>query len=808
MDPDTLRADSHSESFFATLAGSKPKRSRNEDSRNASAAVATSVKEMDAVTGKQLQDSVQWLDLGLAKALVRAVSHIGFLAPTPVQAMAIPPALQGRDLCVRAVTGSGKTAAYMLPLIHHLITTSPYPKAGPHRRHPRSLVLVPSRELAQQCEASATQFGQFCTNFSHVVVIGGVAAQAQEAALANGPDLIIATPGRLCDVYTNFDLSAASHRALQAATAMADGAAASPELIAGGSIARSRLHYSQHSQSKSAPTVAKSTTNRARDFLDMSRFEVVVLDEVDKLVAPELIDQVKDIAERVICRRSPMSRAGRALAPKDDSVEPPQVCFFSATMTRAVDEFAATYLDSKVQNIDVGHVALASQLRQHFVRVENDAASMDVTGAAGDTDASKEASGITRSKTAFLVAACCHHYRGPGVLVFAKYRTTVHRLTTLFNALARLPEFGHLQANELQGTQSVEERSAALESFRSGAVNFLFATDVASRGLDLSGIGVVINYDLPAHLTAYIHRVGRTARIGAKGLAVSLVNEQTDAEVMRAIIALSRASSLAGDAVCTAEVRRRNVDRAHVRTAAEAINSVFPAVREALAAEDAEKQLAIAEAKLSKTFDDKMMPITVRQQALASQRRRLEALEEHAKSAASSENDPTRARRRRRWRRRLERQEAELFAQTMGSGVQDRTTLSLEAPKRSWILSAKEQKERSRAVNEQFQRENSRAAAEAAQQLAELDKERARLDHRDRAAKSKLKEVAAKQKEKLKAQRRELHEKEAKKVQAGVLKKMRRKKLASARREARRAKEPGPLKRRSKKAAKKFKKRR
>jgi ATP-dependent RNA helicase DDX27 len=806
MESSGLRADDQTEEFFSSLQGGQKKRTRREQNLQ-QVTTATSIKEKSELTGKQLQDAVQWLDMGLAKSLVRAVSHAGFLAPTPVQAMSIPKALQRVDLCVRAVTGSGKTAAYMLPLIHHLITTSPYPKHGPHRRHPRSLILVPSRELAQQCDASAQQFSQFCEGLTRTVVMGGVSAQAQEAALANGPDLVIATPGRMCDVYTNFDLSAVSHRALQAATAMADGAAASPDLIAGGSIARSRLHYAQHSQTKSAPTVAKATTNRARDFLDLSRMEVVVFDEVDKLVAPEMLDQVKDIAERVINRRTPLNKAGRTLAPKDESVDPPQVCLFSATMTQAVDTFAELYLGNKSQNVDVGHVALASQLRQHFVRVASVDGLETVVSENHEAGTTSEASSLTRAKTAYLLGACTQHYRGPGVLVFAKFRTTVHRLVTLFNVLANKPEFEHLRATELQGTQSVDERTAALNAFKAGEVNFLFATDVASRGLDLSGVATVINYDLPAHLTAYIHRVGRTARIGAKGLAVSLVNEKADAEIMRAVVALSRSSNLSDTKVSTSEVRRRNIDASTIATAVSAINDVFPIVRELIAAEDAERQLAIAEAKLSKSFDDNMVPLTVRQQALAAQRRRLEALDQHAKSTASSENDPTRARRRRRWRRRLEKQEAELFAQTMGGGVEGRSHLSLEAPKKAWILSPKEQKERSRVVSEHYRRDSERATQEAAEQLSALDKEHHKLNLRDRAAKAKVKESAEKHKEKARAQRRELREKESKKVHAGVLKKVRRKKLATARREARKEKDTGPVKKRAKKSSKKYKRR-
>lgn len=770
----TLRDDGVSEEFFSDLGG-KRRRSR-------SAAVdsmentAHNVSDRAHVTGKQLQDAVQWLDLGLCKPLVRGIAHIGYLNPTPVQAMSIPHALRGLDLCVRAVTGSGKTASFMLPLLHRLLTTSPYPSSGSYRKHVRSLLLAPTRELAQQCNDAAAQLSQFARDSVRIaLVIGGMSAQAQEAVLADGPELVIATPGRLCDVYCNFDVSAAAARARAAASALTEGAPSTAENIAGGSLARSKLHYAQHSQTKSAPTVAKSTTNRARDFLDLSKIEVVVFDECDKLVAPELLAQVEDIAERVIHRRVPLAKGSRALAPRDESLKTPQVCLYSATMTNAVSEFADRFLENKPLNVDIGNVALASQLRQHFVRVPPSADEEDPNAA-------------TKAKTSCLVAACTQHYRQRGTLIFCKFRTTVHRLTVLFNTLAEMrPEFEDFRAVELQGSQSPEERSTSLQAFVDGKCKFLFATDIASRGLDLpNAVTTVINFDMPATLVSYIHRVGRTARIGHSGLAVSMVDHIADADIMRQILALSRGNSEGNNKLSVSEVRRRVLRDEAVAEAVNAVDAVFPTVRETLAAEEVQAQIEQVEKRLSENFDDVLVPLTAKQRSLASQRRRLTTLDEHAKSTASSENDPTRTRRRRRWARRLERQEAELMAQM--SGVRAGPNgLPLERAAKQWILSPNEQRKRSEQAAEAYKKQHASAVAEAEQQLADLDRTHARLDQRDRASKAVVKRQKEAVKDKVKEERKRVMAKEAKKVQAGVLKKMRRKKVAAARREVRRS---------------------
>lgn len=870
----------------------------------ARAATAGGDDTTEGVTGKQLQDKVLWLDLGLCKALVRAVAHIGYLCPTPVQAKTIPAALQGKDVCARAVTGSGKTAAFLLPTIHKLATWRPYPQnAAPntYRKHIRSIVLVPSRELAHQSHAAAEQLVKFCTPGSVriALVVGGVTAQAQETLLADGPEMVIATPGRLCDVCYNFNVSAAHARAAAAAAALqAKGVTADSmgDDATSGATARSKLHYKGHSQTRSAATVAKSTTNRARDFLDLAKVEMFVLDECDKLVAPELITQVRDIAERVINRATTKKSGATLRAPDADKpgwMKRAQVLLFSATMTNAVDEFAQEYLNDKPHNVNVGHVALAAQLRQQFIRLEPLPSAVAALPAAPkpkpdpaedgeeeeDNDRLEDASATTRMKTAYLTAACAKYFTGRGTLIFAAHRTTVHRLVTLFNVLAETAkaveaaqaaaqakeaaqddaeaavaatppaaaeeedaaktpaarkskgrkgdgtkraskkrraeadeddeanaapialalDTAHFSAVELQGNQSTEEREAALRKFVSGEVNFMFATDVASRGLDLEGaVNTVVNFDMPLALTAYIHRVGRTARIGRSGVAVSLVDEVRDADIMRAIIALSRntEAKLGNDKAYSTDdavthqltsVRRRVVDSEALVDAAKTVDAAFPTVREVLDAEELDRALRDAERKVAKGFDSTMVPLSVRQRALAAQRRQLDALNDHARNAASTENDPKRARRRRRWARKLEEQEAALAAEVTAQGG-DAAAGLVSRPKRTWILSANEQNKRAREVSDAYKKEASRLTAEAEAQLQELNAVHSRLNQRDTAIKHKQKEKREGVKERARSLRREAMQEDAKKVRAGQLKKERKRKLASARREARKEK--------------------
>ena len=466
------------DSFFSSLPGAMQTKFHDVGSRAGKV----------AGPGDQTQTATLWLELGLCKALARAVVHMGFFSPTPVQVKAIPAILRGNDCCVRAVTGSGKTAAFLLPVLHTLLVAPS--KAS--RKKTRVVVIVPSRELGIQCEAMARQFLLFTTGITVGLAVGGTSRAAQDAVIDSAPTILIVTPGRFVDVLLN---------------------------------------------STSA---------------DTSGVEVVVMDECDKLLTPVLKEQVKEILSH--CPQ--LHR---------------QTLMFSATMTQDVDAFAKEML-VKPTDINIGHVALQSQLKQEFIRV-----CVDRT--------SNTNSDNTKIKTQHLLAFCRHHIQK--TIIFAKYKSTVHRLAVVFQLLG-------MRASELQSTQSQEEREKSLKGFAAGDVDFLFCTDVASRGLDIPNVAAVINFDMPPALTSYIHRVGRTARIGAQGVAISLVDDVEDAEIMKKVLAISHATSEHH----LASVKRRVLTEESLQTAKDDLEKVFPLVKEQLAAEELEERIREAEKKL------------------------------------------------------------------------------------------------------------------------------------------------------------------------------------------------------------------
>ncbi|KAG8348096.1 DEAD DEAH box helicase Helicase conserved C terminal domain [Trypanosoma vivax] len=616
-------------------------------------------------SGQQTQDKIMWIELGLCKALVRAVGHLGFFSPTPVQVQAIPAILDGGDVCARAVTGSGKTAAFLLPVLHTLLTRSPVKQAQTcgKRRFVRALILVPSRELGMQCQHVLQQLLTFTTGLTVALAIGGVAQSAQEAALEAIPDILIATPGRLVDLLHNYKGPHGS--------------------------------------------------------LDVTGVEIVVLDECDKLLTATLKDQVEDILKRV-------------------PEETRQVLMFSATMTQVVDEFAKEHL-FEPKNVDVGHVALQSNLRQQFVRIRmlpvtsvhthenNSATKMEAVdkenvslkrgrcsvadGADQHCQGEDAAEHVTIVKSRYLVALCLRYFREK-TMIFTRYRSTTHRLNLLFNAVG-------LPSVELQGNQQQEERFLSLEKFTSGEASYLFSTDVASRGLDIKNVCTVINFDLPPTLTAYIHRVGRTARIGESGTAVSLVDESNDAEIMRKILTVS--GIVNNHQVST--VRRRDVPDELLKEATSMIDEAFPHVRAELAAEALHASIENAERRYGTGAAQKLLD-----------------------NAASVK------------------------------------------PRKMWCLSREERKKRDDEARRVYEKEAEVTINHFQNELSNWNREEKEFLQKQRQTRQRKREVEARAKEKAKSTLRELRRKSEQKLQAGVIKKLKKKKIREAHR-AKRAEE-------------------
>jgi ATP-dependent RNA helicase RhlE len=342
-------------------------------------------------------------DLSLVEPLQRALIAENYQTPTPIQAQAIPPLLAGRDLLGVAQTGTGKTAAFALPMLQLLAQDRV--AAGP--RGARTLVLTPTRELAIQIAESFKAYGRHMS-LRQAVVFGGVGQKPQVDAMARGVDILIATPGRLLDLIN-------------------------------------------------------------QGHIRLDRLSIFVLDEADRMLDMGFIHDVKKIIAKL---------------PKER-----QTLLFSATMPGDIARLAQTIL---IDPIKVEVTPVSSTVERIEQRV------LFVDGA---------------DKRA-LLAEILKDPKIKRALVFSR---TKHGANRIVEQLARI----QVEADALHGNKSQSARQRALESFRSGRVRVLVATDIAARGIDIDGITHVINYDLPEVPESYVHRIGRTARAGADGIALS-----------------------------------------------------------------------------------------------------------------------------------------------------------------------------------------------------------------------------------------------------------------------------------------------
>ncbi|TQF82480.1 DEAD/DEAH box helicase [Elioraea sp. Yellowstone] len=341
-------------------------------------------------------------DLGLAAPILEALAEEGYDAPTPIQAQAIPPLLQGRDLIGIAQTGTGKTAAFALPILDRLRDRRP-----PPRRACRALVLSPTRELASQIAGSFRTYGRHL-GLRVATVFGGVGHQPQVAALARGVDILVATPGRLIDHLT--------------------GRTAFLEAV-----------------------------------------EMFVLDEADQMLDMGFIQPIRRIVSALPEKR--------------------QTLLFSATMPQAIATLADEMLKDPVRVAVAPVASTAEKVEQRVVHV-----------AQGDKR--------------MLLAKLLKGEAGGRTLVFVRTKHGADRVV-------RQLEADGIAANAIHGNRSQGQREAALRQFRDGAVPVLVATDIAARGIDVEGVTHVINMDLPNVPEQYVHRIGRTARAGAGGVAIS-----------------------------------------------------------------------------------------------------------------------------------------------------------------------------------------------------------------------------------------------------------------------------------------------
>ena len=342
-------------------------------------------------------------EFGLAETLQRALAARKHTIPTPIQAQAIPEVLAGRDLIAIAQTGTGKTAAFALPILHRLAGA----KNSARARAPRALVLAPTRELAIQIADEFRAYGARL-QLRLAVVYGGVGQKPQVDALARGTDILVATPGRLLDL-----------------------------------IGQRRV--------------------------SLDRIEHLVLDEADRMLDMGFIRDVRRIL---------------AALPADR-----QSLLFSATMPRDVARLASDFLRDPVRVAVTPQATPVERIRQSVFHVPSGDKQRLLTEILDDPALSR-------------------------VLVFAR---TKHRA----NRVATQLEKGGVAADAIHGNKSQGARQRALERFRRGEARVLVATDIAARGIDIDDISHVINFELPNTPESYVHRIGRTARAGADGIAYS-----------------------------------------------------------------------------------------------------------------------------------------------------------------------------------------------------------------------------------------------------------------------------------------------
>lgn len=347
-------------------------------------------------------------ELSLNEIILRNVSEAGYESPTPIQAQSIPSLLEGKDLLGIAQTGTGKTAAFTLPILNKL-----YPRdfSLPAMK-PRSLILAPTRELASQINEQIIKYGKDL-KLKSAVIFGGVGQAAQVAALRGGLDVLVATPGRLIDLMN-------------------------------------------------------------QGFCNLSEIQVFVLDEADRMLDMGFIHDIKKVIAKIPEQR--------------------QTMLFSATMPKEI-------------------IGIASRILKNPVRVE----------------VTPQSTTVERIDQQIIFCQKAHKYQlvrkildeEKNLELCLVFTRTKHGANKIVDYLA----MHKIQSAAIHGNKSQSARERALEDFKAGRIKVLIATDIAARGIDVQGVSHVINYDLPVDAESYVHRIGRTARAGKDGKAISFCDE-------------------------------------------------------------------------------------------------------------------------------------------------------------------------------------------------------------------------------------------------------------------------------------------
>lgn len=376
-----------------------------------------------AVCNESITMNPTFSSLGLGSEIVAALTEQGYETPTPIQAAAIPKALAGHDLLAAAQTGTGKTAAFMLPSLERLKRYAT-PSTSPAMHPVRMLVLTPTRELADQIDHNVQAYIKNLP-LRHTVLFGGVNMDKQTADLRAGCEIVVATVGRLLD------------------------------------------HVKQKN-------------------INFAKVEIVVLDEADRMLDMGFIDDIRSIMQMLPKQR--------------------QTLLFSATFAPPIRKLAQDFMNSPEQ-IEVAPQNTASaNVEQHVIAVDT-----------------------VRKRN--LLERLIVDLNMNQVIVFCKTKQSVDQVT-------RDLQRREISAQAIHGDKSQQTRLETLAAFKEGALRVLVATDVAARGLDIAELPFVINYELPTQPEDYVHRIGRTGRAGADGVAISLMDEQ-EQKMFEAIKALT-----------------------------------------------------------------------------------------------------------------------------------------------------------------------------------------------------------------------------------------------------------------------------
>jgi ATP-dependent RNA helicase RhlE len=354
--------------------------------------------------------------LGLNAPLLKALQKEGYTSPTPIQSQTIPLALQGKDILGLAQTGTGKTAAFALPILQLL---NQHQSKG--YRHTRALILTPTRELAVQISESFESYGRY-TNVKQEVIFGGVSQHAQTIALRNGTDVLIATPGRLLDLMN-------------------------------------------------------------QGYVHLDYLEFFVLDEADRMLDMGFIHDVRKVIKAL---------------PKQK-----QTMLFSATMPPQIAQLVASLLHAPVK-VEVTPVSSTAERIEQCVYF------------------------ITKQKKQNLLVHLLNEKGIKRTLVFTRTKHGADRI-------AKELKKANVRADAIHGNKSQTARQNALTNFKTGKLKVLVATDIAARGIDVDALEHVINFDLPDVPETYVHRIGRTGRAGANGIAISFCDGREEMSNLKSI---------------------------------------------------------------------------------------------------------------------------------------------------------------------------------------------------------------------------------------------------------------------------------